>query len=124
LAISKPGFTSETVRVTVTKDAPSAIADVVLTRAFGTVRGTIRDGNGLALGAASVVLTDGIAVRTTTSASAPIDKLGTFEMVDVPPGTYTVTISSSTCVCGSVIRLVTVTAGTALQADATLGGLA
>jgi Carboxypeptidase regulatory-like domain len=123
LAVSKPGFASETMRVSVSKDAPSTIADVVLTRAFGTVRGTIRDGNGLALGAANVLLTDGVAVRTTTSASAPVDKLGTFELVDVPPGTYTVTISSTTCVCGSVIRLVTVTAGAALQADATLGAL-
>jgi hypothetical protein len=124
LAISKPGFTSETIRVTLSKDAPTTVADVVLTRAFGTVRGAVRNRDGTALGAANILLTDGATVRTATSASAPIDKLGLFELVDVPPGTYTVTISSTACLCGSVIRLVTVTAGSVIQADATLGGAA
>jgi hypothetical protein len=123
LAVSKAGFVSETIRVTVSKEAPSTTADVVLTRAFGSITGTIRNGNGLPLGAATIVLTDGATLRTTTSASAPVDKLGSFELVDVPPGTYTVTASSSACVCSNVIRLITVSAGSAVQADATLGAL-
>lgn len=121
LLVSKSGFRSEVVRVSLSQDAPTSIADVTLTPSLGSVSGTIKDGNGTPLGGASIEVNDGATIRTTTSASAPADKVGTFEVVDLPPGTYTVTASSRSCGCSPIVVLVEVGAGDAATANATLG---
>lgn len=122
LAISKAGFRTETVSVALTKAEPNATADVVLVPSLGTVRGLVRDANGSPVGGAAVGLSDGAVVRSTTTASAPIDKVGTFEFVDVPPGSYTAAITSDACGCPAMVRLITVSAGAVTISDATIGG--
>jgi hypothetical protein len=68
--------------------------DAVLSSTLATLQGNVINGaNGAGLAGATVTVTDGTNVRTTTSANAPTG--GFFEVAGLGPGTYAVTIGAS-----------------------------
>lgn len=112
ISFSLEGYTPQTMQVVVSKDQADATADVVLTPVLGRIRGTVLAPGGVVVGGATVEISDGTTVRTTATATTPASAVGTFDVTDLPPATYTVTVRST----GSrdQTRLVTVTPGGAV----------
>lgn len=95
LTFSTPGRESASVAVTLASGAPSATGvNVDLLPALGRVFGRVVDGLAAnsPVGGAIVDVSDGLVVRSTVTSNAG-PTLGSFEVNDLPPGTYTVTAS-------------------------------
>lgn len=84
---SKSGYISASQNVSVARDAVTA-CDLAIIPNIGTISGVVRDGGGAALGGATVSTTTG--GYTTTTASD-----GSYSLLNVAPGTYTVVASKS-----------------------------
>ena len=88
------GFARETVQVTLDPTAPESTANAVMTSSVGRLTGQVIDSTGAPLLGAAVAVSDGSTVRETTSASAPQDQRGRFSIGELPPGTYTITVTA------------------------------
>ena len=97
---------------------------VAMRSATATVFGTIsqRGATGCAsthLGEATVTLNSGTSSYTVTSASTPADECGKYRIEHVPPGTYTLTVST-TSGTSPASRVVTLQAGDSSRQDVLL----
>jgi hypothetical protein len=109
-----PGYVSETISVGFIAAGERPLSDVVLRPEPATIGGTVRVG-GVPTGGVTVELSDGLAVRTTATATDPA---GAFTFADVPAGSYTLRFSSTAA--RPRIVLVRVAAGDALDASVDL----
>lgn len=85
------GFVPETLEVGFLAAGPAPPIDVVLRPDVARVVGTVR-GEGVPLGDVRVELSDGVAVRSTTTATAPA---GAFRFDAVTPGTFTLRVQAA-----------------------------
>ncbi len=106
ITFSAPGYQSETLDITLGTNAATSGFNAKLAPATGTVIGTVEGANSQGLAGATITLTDGSVSVTTVSASSPA---GSFELPQVPPGTYSITASLNGYQPNTV--QVTVTAG-------------
>lgn len=118
LTFAAPGYQSETVQVTVGKDAPEANADVQLRPVLGRIVGVVNGPGGIGVGSATITVSDGATSRTSATATTPASQVGTFEVAQLPPGTYTVTVAAAGYEDQTV--LVTVSPGASVQRTVTL----
>jgi hypothetical protein len=94
LTFSLPGFAPQTLPLNLALDAPSPPTDAVLAKGFGRVTGLVMDDEGTAVVGATVTVTDGLTVRTTITVQADgTHSAGSFVVPDLPPATYTVTVT-------------------------------
>lgn len=94
LTFSLPGYGSQTVPLRLAVGAPRQIVDVILSRAVGSLAGRVYDDAGNGVGGATITVTDGQTVVTTTStAVGKPAKDGLYEVHDLAPGNYTVTVT-------------------------------
>lgn len=84
------GFVPETIEVGFLAAGPAPPTDVVLRPDVGEVSGSV-SGEGTPLGDVRVELSDGVAIRSTTTATAPA---GAFRFNAVAPGTYTLRVEA------------------------------
>ncbi|QNK81317.1 carboxypeptidase-like regulatory domain-containing protein [Nakamurella sp. PAMC28650] len=118
VTVSGTGFASQTQQVALTQGSSAATVDISLTRADGTVAGTVSGGGteGGLIGA-GLTLTGANATYKTMTTSVPA---GAFRFTGVPPGTYVLQGSQYGRVASSATVVVTA-AGTA-TANLTLIG--
>jgi hypothetical protein len=90
-----PGFLDQTVRVEITKDAPEATADIVLKPSLSRVNGSVKNGQGLGVGGATIEVSDGATIRRSATASVPVTSAGNFDIDALPAGSYTITVRAS-----------------------------
>lgn len=87
--------------------------------AFAIITGTVTQqaavGTGSAVGEASVTLVSATDTYTVTTASIPVEQVGRFEIANVVPGTYTLSVARKGTRPTSLI--ITVTAGQVLRTD-------
>ena len=107
LTFSLAGYQSQTVPVVLDSDHPAPSVSVTLTKGVGRIVGVVLDPSHTANVGATVTVTDGKNVRTTTSVNSPTS--GSYVIADLPPGTYTVTVTRDGY--GQQTALVTVVAG-------------
>lgn len=91
LTFSLPSYQSQTVPVVLDGDNPAGKVQVTLTRSDGSITGVVDDPEGQPNVGATVTVTDGKTVRTTTSVNSP--GVGSYLVGDLPPGAYSVTVS-------------------------------
>jgi Carboxypeptidase regulatory-like domain len=89
VTFSQPGFLDETRQVVFTGPGSQSGVDVAMRPSDATISGTVTSG-GAGLGGASVELSDGKNIRTTSTATSPA---GSFTFAHVVAGTYTVKVS-------------------------------
>ena len=105
VTVSGPGYASQTREVTLAEGSSSATVNVSLTRADGTVSGTVvGDGKEGGLIGAGLTLTGSQVSYKTMTASAPA---GAFRFTGVPPGTYVLQASQYGRVPSSATVVVT-----------------
>ncbi|MCU1595532.1 MAG: hypothetical protein JWO12_2924 [Frankiales bacterium] len=93
LTFSLNGYGSQTVPLRLAVGAPQQRVDVVLSRAVGSITGRVYDRGDNGVGGATITVTDGQNVVTTTStAIGNPAKDGTYEVAGLAPGNYTVTV--------------------------------
>lgn len=116
LTFDAEGYVSETLEVGFLVAGPQPGTDVVLRTAASEITGTVT-GGGQPLGDVPVELSDGVAVRSVTTATAPA---GAFRFTGVAPGTYTLRVVAP----GFTERvvLVRVTEGEVVTRDVALTG--
>ncbi|GAA2241574.1 hypothetical protein GCM10010401_12970 [Rarobacter faecitabidus] len=109
------GYLPASVPVTLTVDEPSTTIPVRLSRSLGTIAGRVT-ASGTGKAGVTVQITDGEAVRTTTSTASGDYGRGTYSFDDLPAGIYTVTARTDG---GRVIAttVVTLAAGTTERSD-------
>ncbi len=90
LTFTAEGYTDASVPVNLSVDAPSATRNATLRRGMGTVHGLVTLDNAGKAGI-TVRITDGNAVRETTSTATGDLGRGTYSFDALPPGSYTVT---------------------------------
>ncbi len=90
LTFDADGFVAETLEVGFLAAGPAPPTDVVLRSDVGEISGTV-SGGGIPLGDVRVELSDGVAVRSTSTATAPA---GAFRFDTVVPGTYTLRVEA------------------------------
>jgi hypothetical protein len=94
LTFSLPGYAPQTVPLNLALDAPSPPADATLAKGFGRITGVVTDDEGVPVVGATVAVTDGLTVRTTITVQADgTHSAGSFVVPDLPPATYTVTVT-------------------------------
>jgi 5-hydroxyisourate hydrolase-like protein (transthyretin family) len=84
------GYTGVTLSVDLSVDAFAEGVDATLSKARGSISGTVRSG-GAPLAGATIVATDGQAPRETTSVDEPA---GGYRFDGLPAGSYTVTVTA------------------------------
>jgi hypothetical protein len=94
LEFSADGYQTETRVIEFLVAAVTPVEPIKMIRGIGTVKGVVvsSDGNGLITGleGATVKLSDGLNVRQTLTSTFPA---GTFSFPNVPPGSYSVTMT-------------------------------
>jgi hypothetical protein len=113
LTFALGGYQSQTVPVVLDSDHPAPSVTVTLTRGVGRIVGQVYDPTHTANVGATVTVTDGKNVFTTTSVDSPSP--GSYVVADLPPGTYTVTVSRDGY--GPQTALVTVSPGSDTRQD-------
>jgi Carboxypeptidase regulatory-like domain len=116
VTFSLDGYVSETRLVGFLAPATVPNVSVQLKRATASIVGTV-SGAGRPVAGATVELSDGLASRTTASASTPF---GQYVFTEVAPGAYTISVSAPGF--APTVHLVTVAAGDALTHDVVLSG--
>lgn len=91
LTFVKPGYQPVTVPVTIPESGPADPVAVTLASAVGTLTGRVTDGRSGVVDA-TVRVTDGTLVRSTTTTQDGEYGAGTYVVPDLPAGTYTVTV--------------------------------
>lgn len=111
VTVSAEGYLDETVSVVLDGTAPAEGIVIPLTRATGSIVGTVANG-GAGAGDVTVTLSNGSDPRVTSTATTPP---GAYQFGDVAPGTYTLTFSRAGLATRVVV--VTVAAGDQLVRD-------
>jgi len=94
VTFSAAGRATQTVPVTLSSSGLATNVNTTLSSTLATLQGNIISGsNSLGLAGATITVTDGTNVRTTTSANAPSG--GFFEIDGLLPGTYAVTLNAT-----------------------------
>jgi hypothetical protein len=94
VTFTAPGRATQTVPVLLSSSGLATNVNATLSSTLATLRGNVINGsNGAGLASATITVTDGTNVRTTTSADAPTG--GFFEIDGLIPGTYAVTIDAT-----------------------------
>lgn len=95
LTVTLSGYTSQTVPVTLDTAHPAPTVNVTLARGVGRIRGQVLNPDGTPSIGATVTVTDGKNVRTTTTVdNNDPSKAGGFLFADLPPGAYSVTVTN------------------------------
>lgn len=118
LAVTLAGYTSQSVAVDLSTGVAAPVS-VTLRPSWGTVQGVVRTGT-VGTAGVSVVATDGQHSWTTTSTAAPGTPAGYYSFVQLPPGSYSVSVSQGGVVVSTAV--VTVTAGGTVSQDLSLPG--
>ena len=100
ITFSRAGYQTTTLSVSFDGAGARTGLDVVLSPSTSTISGVVRQG-GVPRDRLTVVLSDGIAVRSVVTASSPA---GTYSFSNVGPGSYTITVSGA----GTQTRIVLV----------------
>ncbi|MCV2395223.1 carboxypeptidase regulatory-like domain-containing protein [Actinotalea sp. M2MS4P-6] len=118
LMVSLPGYTDQSVAVDLSSGIASAVT-VTLRPSWGTVQGVVRTGSPpTGTAGVQVQATDGQKIWTTTSTAVAGSPSGFYSFAQLPPGSYSVTLSSGGRVVATAV--VTVTAGSTVTQDLTL----
>ena len=121
LTFSLAGYQSQTVPVVLDGAHPAGTVQLTLTPSVGSISGTVCDlvqagGTCTPDVGATITVTDGKNVRTTTSVNSPVS--GGYLVSDLPPGAYSVTVSKTGF--SSQTALVFAVAGQQVTQDLTL----
>lgn len=116
LTFTADGFLPETLEIGFLAAGPAPPTDVVLSPASGEVTGIVT-GGGDPLGDVRVELSDGIAIRSTSTATSPP---GRFRFGGVAPGTYTLRVEAPGF--DPRVVLVRISEGETLERDIALVG--
>jgi hypothetical protein len=92
LTFTKPGYTTTTVEVTLARTGSAPNTNVTMPTRSAVLKGTIFGTGNHTLAGATIKVSDGTTERTTISASTPA---GAYELVGLPPGTYSVTVQAT-----------------------------
>jgi len=92
VTFTAPGRATQTVPVLLGSSGLATNVDAILSSTLATLQGNVSTDQGVPLAGATVTVTDGTNVRTTTSANAPTG--GFFEVAGLAPGTYAVSVSA------------------------------
>lgn len=94
LTVTAERFARASQVVTLTDDNPRPIVPLFLTPSVGRIAGQVVDSGGRPLGGVTVRVTGGDVDASSATVSVAGDRLGTFNVTDLPvPGAYTVTFS-------------------------------
>ncbi|WP_426594377.1 carboxypeptidase regulatory-like domain-containing protein [Cellulomonas sp. McL0617] len=121
LTFTKPGYTSASVPVTLSASGPTAPVTVTLSSALGSVTGQVTQG-GVGVAGATVQATDGVITRTTTSTAGGAHGAGTYLLADLPAGTYTLSVTTTTGGPVVATAVVTIPPGGVASQDLPIGG--
>jgi hypothetical protein len=96
LTFTLAGYQSQTVPVVLDGDHPAGTVQLTLTPSVGSITGKVCDlaqagGSCTPDVGATITVTDGKHIRTTTSVNSPVN--GGYVVSDLPPGAYSVTVS-------------------------------
>jgi len=95
LTFALPGYAPQTVPVNLTDANPKAQANAVLMPGVGSIAGRVVDDGGQPIIGANVAVTDGKTVlKTVTVGASGGTPAGGYEVDQLPPGTYTVTVTA------------------------------
>jgi Carboxypeptidase regulatory-like domain len=93
VTFSLPGYSSQTIGVTLSSNGLATGVNVTLSSALGQIVGAVKDAaTGLALPGVTVNITSGSQPQQTVTAATPP---GGYTLAQLPPGTYSVTYSLS-----------------------------
>lgn len=96
LTFTAPGFSPQTLPVSLTADAPKGTADAALTSSVGAVSGRVVDDSGNPLIGATVVATDGsTSHKTVTVAQSGATAAGGYRLTQLAPGPYSITVTAA-----------------------------
>ncbi|MDQ1713571.1 MAG: hypothetical protein QOE45_3021 [Frankiaceae bacterium] len=96
LTFTLPGYAPQTLPLNLALDAPSPPTDAVLAKGFGRIVGRIADDDTGWVVGATITVSDGLNVHTTISVQGDATHaVGSFLVPELPPATYTVTVTGS-----------------------------
>jgi hypothetical protein len=94
--------------------AACGVSDPIVVTANGSIRGTVTDNTGATVANASVALSGNAQAARTANSGAD----GMYKFVDVPPGTYTVTVTPPTGFTIGAASTASVTVASGAEANA------
>jgi len=96
LTFAMEGYSSQSVPVSLSATGPASKLEITLTTRLGELVGTVRGPDGKPYVGASVQATNGLEVWSATTGEKGLGALadGGFRMAGLPPGTYSVTVTS------------------------------